>query len=476
VDSTTVVEGIVMSSEASTCPICLEALVSEKPIGVTAPCGHCLHTVCWDGWVASRLGRQDSKCPMCNKQADSFVRIFVDFGAVNEEDDDDDSLSSDEGSFDDDENLLEEPRGDGSAESPSSSSNRDEPMAGPVAFDNEERDDSDEEAGDFSVIAIDEPVPNHDVVFHQRKEKRRKSSEPSAIEGNKYKRIAKRLKNRVSVLESQRKQQGDDLRKFVSKLQKLGEELQRANKRLEANSKDRESYERTLEGLNLHIVELSRKLEETSRKLALAQQAASRAQHQLHEATEMYQRKLSRVSAESMNEVQQMKDERPKLINENRVLKEMNEKLRRRLGDGVGFGDTRHATEERKGDHAQKATKKILRAVSECHDEYEQQSIWEKKEEDENEGTKKISAHAARMRASVARPVSHIHKPSALAALNAVDNVKQLEPILPSFLVQRPNQKRRASASLSASSSSQRIRHTSALQQKSLGCRKMPSK
>ena len=95
------------SEEASTCVICLEALVgSDMPIGAAAPCGHCLHVECWDSWVASSLGsRRDCKCPMCNKHADSFVRLFVDFGIV-DNDNDSLSMSSDEESNDNTEKSV----------------------------------------------------------------------------------------------------------------------------------------------------------------------------------------------------------------------------------------------------------------------------------------------------------------------------------------------------------------------------------
>jgi Ring finger domain len=79
-----------MSSKDSTCAICLEPLFScaqsssgePEKVGVTGPCGHCVHEKCWNGWTASRLGDRTGKCPACKESCSSFVRLHVDFGAL----------------------------------------------------------------------------------------------------------------------------------------------------------------------------------------------------------------------------------------------------------------------------------------------------------------------------------------------------------------------------------------------------------
>lgn len=456
-----------MTSEASTCVICLEALVSEKPIGVTAPCGHCLHTECWDGWVASRLGIRDSKCPMCNKAAQSFVRLYVDFGVV-ADGNDTDSLSL--SSADDDGEECDR-------------------NSEPDKNDSETAADADKD-GEPIVIVIDDNEPE------LRCRSTRKASANKCTGNNKYKQMAKRLKSRVAAIEVQRKQQGDDHRKLVRELQEKEQHLQITSKQLEEHATSRSGHERTLEGLNLRAIQLKRALDETSTKLDLAEQAAGVAQRQLHDVESVYQRKLARVSASSMNEVQQMKDERPKLVHEIRTLRE--ELLRAQRASSTGVRNSAIADINDKSQKQmrafQKEAMKCIRAVSDYRNNegaaaaIQKQNHTIQKEamkcaravrdyrtneartvaaattttkrdsgdvfvERSEKTTTRMSAHATRMRIANKAPG---RKQAALAALDARDGMPALEPpILPSFMLAGPH-KRRASAPLTASTASQR--------------------
>lgn len=414
---------------------------------------------------------------MCNNPAHSFVRLFVDFGVSNDDDDDESlSLSSDDESIDDEiaENY-ESIQGDGDTEPSTEPSNDSvtERTAGSATFDYNDQDDSEQEADDVSVIFI------HDVpaLNHQRKEKCRKMNKSAGSSGgikidSKYKQMAKRYKTRVAMLESQRKQQGEERQKLLLKLKQHGDHLRRATHKLKTNRKECEDHERILEDRNLQLVRLQRELAEKSTMLISAQQAASKAQQQLSEEMELYQRKLSRVSAASMNEVQQMIDERPKLVNQIRTLKEEVQRLQRGLSIATGgrsVGDPHPRYGKRKGDESHTAVKKILRAMDDGR-ESESQSARDIGEDENGERIKKWSARSERMRA-LARPGQiDCRKSSALAALDAVDNIVQLEPILPSFLFQKPDPRRRPSTSLSTSSSqmNNRVRFTSASEQKKL--------
>ena len=80
------------------CTICLDIL-SSKPFGNTAPCGHYFHEECYNRWVASSgrhstvTGELVAKCPTCNTCTTDFIRSYLDLGRL-AVDDDDVSISS----------------------------------------------------------------------------------------------------------------------------------------------------------------------------------------------------------------------------------------------------------------------------------------------------------------------------------------------------------------------------------------------
>lgn len=86
------------------CPICLD-LLSIKPFGCIAPCGHYFHQECYNSWVSISLNNSSryntTKCPSCNTAAGTFIRSFLDLEKLGQGLDDISISDSDADSNDD---------------------------------------------------------------------------------------------------------------------------------------------------------------------------------------------------------------------------------------------------------------------------------------------------------------------------------------------------------------------------------------
>jgi hypothetical protein len=489
-----------MSSEGSTCVICLEPLVdgactsdkASEPIGVSVPCGHCLHVSCWDGWAASRLGSRDAKCPSCNQLSSTFVRLFVDFGArgIGENDDDSMSLSScgtelasgvvDEQqakSIPDEVECLDLTESDEDEVGVSASLS--------VAVDTAQLLLPDVTIG---VAHVSQSESERGLVKMESRRRRRGVSKSSELDGEskgRYKRIAKRLKRRVSLLEQLRTEMSSETRTLATRLLAKDEEINSVKKALNENERRHQGVVRSVEGLQLERCQMARTLEESRREAAQAKQALRETEkllrdkdEALRERQELFQRELSRNSATSMQEVQRMKEERPKLVNKIKSLQEQVHRLEglHSLNTGRQSASALASQQQNGAATSHKATKQFLRAMNDSRES--ERPVPCAANADVDVDSLKLSAHAMRMRASIAKPRSRKAPPEALAVLDARDNIQPLEPIIPSFLM--PQTKvRRMSGSNSASQnvlkltkapapSAGRVRHTSALQQKNL--------
>jgi hypothetical protein len=481
-----------MSSEGSTCVICLEPLVdgacttsdkASEPIGVTVPCGHCLHVSCWEGWAASRLGSRDAKCPSCNQLASTFVRLFVDFGArgiCGNDDDDSLSLSS-----------CGTELASGMVEEQAKSIIPDEVEC----LDLTESDE--DEAGVSASLSVAVDIEHQPVavsvaqvsqsqsdreIFKAESRRRRavsKTSDLGELDGR-YKRIAKRLKRRVSLVEKQRTEMSRDARTLATRLLAKDEEINSVKKALNESEHRQQGVVRSLEGLHLERMQLARSLEESQREAAEAKLALRETEkllrdkdEALREKQELFQRELSRNSATSMQEVQRMKEERPKLVNKIKSLQEQVHRLEglHRMSSGRQSATAHVTQQQNSATTSHKATKKFLRAMNESRESERPVPCTANTDVD----SLKLSAHAMRMRASIAKPRSRKAPPEALAVLDARDNIQPLEPIIPSFLMPQAKVRRTSDTNQNVlkltkapASSAGRVRHTSALQQKNL--------
>ena len=448
----------IMSREGSdnSCSICLEPLAcAELRVGAVVPCGHCLHIPCFEQWRASRLqshGGNRVKCPMCNSVSSGFVRLFMDFGTASIEDDasDDSSLSSNE----EEQEHVEDTNNDGDGD-PS---------------DNDEANIANNDAREVIVIDDDDDGATA-------------SSAPkpaSAVAGNKekkYKRRAKQLKRRVAQLQADKEQQGNEKCNLIKKMNAQKEELECLEQELEEATYLREGHQRTVEGLKLQVTQFKRELTETSKKLATVQLTSDQLQKQLDQLEARYRQKFERASAASMKEVQQLLQERPKIVAENRELKEKVRKYKNRLASAMKTSAVtdrsldaaavpppkENRPRNQRSSEASRETKKMLRTLDQANDPRKRPQSADqdpvsavprkiksaaaavaanrravastnepsaRRKDDPESGDRaasKLSSHAARMsRATSNKPAAR--PSSALAALNAADHMEG-EPV-----------------------------------------------
>lgn len=312
-----------------------------------------------------------------------------------------------------------------------------------------------------------------------------------------YKRIAKKLKRRVGVLDSQRKKLGNDYRKLVQQFHALEETLSSKSTELEATINQQQEQRQHWLGLQLELTQMRRKQQESANELTLTKRILKKTQQELVQLQESFQQKLTRVAASGMQEVQRMQEERPKMIHEIRNLKEHVVKLER-LHNNNNNSANRESI--RSSDHVRassavagnKSVKHFLRAVSDCReksveilvsssDKHSNRSLGSSSSahyEDPNRsstdgaGSFKMSSHAVRMKNVMEQPRQRKETPGALAALNALDNISSSEPVLPSFLQHKERRtvcsNKRSAPSTTSIQNTQRMRHTLAGHQKRL--------
>jgi hypothetical protein len=350
------------ADNSNVCVICLEPL-SAGVIGAATPCGHCFHEECFDGWRASKLGNNPLpwyealalppvKCPLCAKETRDFCRLYLDLGELGDAgdgiDNDESSLSSSEGDGGKDED-------DGSGESAANAYSR--------------SDDGDRRCADnksaTASSSVAEPEDNKNRESHEDRSERSRNKvdnlryvevvellddddddnykeEPSqqpqhatkptrSSDSNKYRAKAKQLKRRVKMLEVQRAQQSEELRDIQERYGKNRNELAAIRKKLEEIASQIEFYEREREGTSLELVQLRREKQELSSKLEKAAVAKDKAERHLADARKDHARELQKAQAFTMTEVQNMLNDQPRLIQENRELKQLLTQYRQTL-------------------------------------------------------------------------------------------------------------------------------------------------
>jgi len=329
----------ISSNGNNQCSICLESLADpHQQVGAVVPCGHCLHTACWDGWVASRMTAYNSygnsgavKCPNCNTASVTFVRLFADFGgaAVQDDDDDDDdwSLSSHE-----QEQMEEEDENQVVEETPAVQEEQEEPPVVRVVekevividSDDEEEEEAEDEPNNSSSKSStnnnNNPTTTTTTTARTDKE-------------NKYKRKAKEFKQRVAQLQGEQKLHYSEKQKILDQIRDQKEEIGALEEELEELTTVHDGCQRTMERLRLQVTELNRKLEETTKSLRTSQNEATQRQKDLEDLDARYKLRMKQASASSMAEVQRLLEENPRLQRENKELREKVLQLKRIIGN-----------------------------------------------------------------------------------------------------------------------------------------------
>jgi Ring finger domain len=440
-----------------TCTICLENLAGgPEPVGVSTPCGHCVHVACWDGWAASRLqhlGRRHAvKCPTCNTPSAGFCRLFVDFGNPPLDSDggsNDLSLSSDDDEEEEDGHANEAssdtetaPDKEEEEEEGRSESNED------GALDNSVNDDAAVDAIDVGssddVIEIDDDDDENSEPIVAGRACQQVGAPNINGKSDRYKRLATRYKRKASVLNSQRKEQAKKRLILVGQLERQTKAMAQVTSDYNEAKTKCNSLRVENERLHLTDIQTSRELSTVKGELSLAEQKYAQATSELKFVKDHYEEMHRIQNAKSMAEVKQMIQERPILQKENQQLRALTRRLQEQLRQMQTTGSDRSAFNssgneaKRKAPAMQLSTRRLLRAVTEEHD----RALLSQKrpapasmarDADGDLQRAQVSAHAARLSKAASKSGTGGRR-DGLATLNAMDNVKLIEPIVPSFL------------------------------------------
>ncbi|GAX24430.1 hypothetical protein FisN_4Lh567 [Fistulifera solaris] len=276
----------------NTCTICLDSVIGVRPIGGAYPCGHVFHLECWDGWVASQHCRQ-AKCAMCNRPSEGFSRLYLDFLGTN---DDNISLSS----------CSEADQG----EEESSECERDEA----------ETDTNHEDSAQQDVI----------VIHSGSIENATSIEEPSNSAGSagipkdgtdKYKKVARQLKQRNKYLAAQIIESNKAVEETKQSYEAECDKRLQFEKEIHSLKEQYKYAHLALSGANLEAAALKRQLAERESSLETTKASLDSIKATMEKLQKSYDESLKKARASSMAEVRQMLIDYPKVVQENRELK-----------------------------------------------------------------------------------------------------------------------------------------------------------
>lgn len=361
------------SENKNTCVICLESLLEGEGFGAAVPCGHCFHTECFDKWTASRMGSlagRSIKCPMCNNPTTDFCsKIFVDLKAFEEKINYDDlSLSSNE-EFCEVDNIEHE----------------------------DNRYVSDACHNDSDQLQSDKPI-EIDLTTTEAVERETKCVVKSQRDDGKYKKMAKQLKRKVTMFESNRKKQAEEQQKLLKRYELERIEREKLFKYVEGLETEKQSYETKMQGVNLELIQVTRLKEKALVDLRTAREKASKAESMLDDVQRRCTKEIERAHTKNMAEFRSILEQQPKLTHENQLLREANSRLSKIIRKEECGNDTERKTDKKAKNNSRKVAK-MLRNVSE---ELQQQKSTEKSRSKNDDSVKfrmksKGSAHAARI-------------------------------------------------------------------------------
>lgn len=340
------------SDEDHTCPICLEPIFQPASfdtdangnptggsnrfnIGATVPCGHLYHYDCFGSWQASR-SYGAVKCPTCNVQTENFVRLYLDVGSLagaqcHLAEDDDISLSSvEDDNHVDDENHENDDRGDeeGKTEEP------------------KEQDSNNGDENDDVVDLTKSPQSPERKPLHPSKTTA-SGDHNDRSQVRRFARIAKKFKRQYLQKSAQYKEQYTQKRKLADRARQAEGELSSIQEELTEFERDRELTELKMNESRLDLIRTQQERDTLKFRYSGMAKEKSRAETQLRECRSHYTKELEMARAKSMSEVQEILEEHPKVVEENRVLKQRLQKLNRSLSRGDSMSSYRSETTSR---------------------------------------------------------------------------------------------------------------------------------
>mmetsp|Transcript_21282 Transcript_21282/g.50322 ORF Transcript_21282/g.50322 Transcript_21282/m.50322 type:complete len:531 (+) Transcript_21282:295-1887(+) len=376
------------SEDAQNCPICLESIYQDPSsdsnndatgssgggknryhIGAAVPCGHLFHYECFSMWQASRV-YGSVKCPTCNVQTQNCVRLYLDVAALGGAHcglggEDDISLSSieDDAIGNDDEDGAETTRPlDNDGDKPDESVAQRATKAANASFVDLTESAPVSPLGEGSHSVTDECQVRRGQHTAQREQSRsascRSRKRPAPTTTNhpepeddeqikKLTRLAKKFKRQCLQKNAQYKEQYAEKRKISDRVRCVENELKTIKAQREHLEREREATTLQLNESRLIYYRIQRERDNLESHYKSAKQETSKMEEQLRDCRSRYEKELERVRVKSMSEVQQILDDHPKVVEENRFLKQRLQKLNRGRAPSSNNGFSRSASKDR---------------------------------------------------------------------------------------------------------------------------------
>jgi hypothetical protein len=306
----------------------------------------------------------------------------------------------------------------------------------------EEKDDNDEappENDTVDVICIDDDDDDDDDDNEQdttagSSSDKGRSDGPSSH--NKYRKMAKKLKSRVKMLESERQRLGETSKFLSEQHGRLKLEIQDAASNVIIIRTGMATVERQVESLSVEITRIRRERDQATNDLFQAKSKALKLEAQMVEFKKQYAADVQRAHTNSMAEVQTILKANPKLTEANRRLKEellrKEERIQRleaRFLGGSLHKNNNTKTVDRDRTEPQNNAKSVHRSSRDTakllrdfqdHEDDPAEKLSARALLAPPERTKgKVYANAARFSRASAKPSARF--PTAVSALDAID-------------------------------------------------------
>lgn len=443
----------VTMEDANQCSVCCHSLsdgaegsVSDRTIGVCAPCGHVFHTTCYGKWERYNRHRNVITCPTCKANTHTFCRVFLDLDQFYQDDDDeDDSVSSFEDENDEEprrESLVDFETKDETISSQSSLTAGDESDKGPAIEKSLSADASNitDQDNNFAqeyetaqeVIVIDAPeVETHKKTADHRKDDKGTADRDGST-NQKYRRKYKLLKDRTKRLMASNKELNESDRNTKRKLQESRDQYQQSFQETTVLEEKNAALNLRFRETHLALHSTKRELQELSREHQLTKKDKLDVQQKLECQNSSWQQRIKKLQTEHRNQLQQ-------LLERSRTLQAEKEQLELKLRR-----QTQLAKSGGQQNNGQIRRKDLVRALSQVQESVSALAPVPHPKESRNlirpgskKTLKKASAHASRM---IQNGQKSKNKRSALDLLEGQDYAQNpLEPSLKNGQAQADN-------------------------------------
>jgi len=149
-----------------------------------------------------------------------------------------------------------------------------------------------------------------------------------------FARIAKKFKRQYLQKSSQYKEQYTEKRRLSDRVRHVEGELTSIQKEMSELEQDRRLTELKLNESRLNLIRIQQERDIITSRYSTMAKEKSKAETRFQECHSHYKKELETARAKSMSEVQEILKEHPKVVEENRVLKQRLQKLNRSLSRG----------------------------------------------------------------------------------------------------------------------------------------------